>query len=238
MTKKYCIFLSALFCAFLGVFLVANAVSPDRTFSQMENRNLEQLPVPSVKTLLNGQFMKDFETYTTDQFVGRDGWIALKSTTERVLGKKENNNVYFAAGDTLISRFDEPDGEKVTNNLNYVNNFVENVDIPVTFSLIPTQACIWADRLPAGEIMPHGADICSLSAKTGEGVDPPTPARPPFWSRPRLPCPVRPGPTSTPPCGSTRARTSSTAPTTTGPAWGLTTAIPDWPPPWATPPYP
>ncbi len=82
------------------VFLVANAVSPDRTFSQMENRNLEQLPVPSVKTLLNGQFMKDFETYTTDQFVGRDGWIALKSTTERVLGKKENNNVYFAAGDT------------------------------------------------------------------------------------------------------------------------------------------
>ena len=150
MTKKYCIFLSALFCAFLGVFLVANAVSPDRTFSQMENRNLEQLPVPSVKTLLNGQFMKDFETYTTDQFVGRDGWIALKSTTERVLGKKENNNVYFAAGDTLISRFDEPDGEKVTNNLDYVNNFVENVDIPVTFSLIPTQACIWADRLPAG----------------------------------------------------------------------------------------
>ena len=68
----------------------------------------------------------------------------------QVLGKKENNNVYFAAGDTLISRFDEPDGEKVTNNLNYVNNFVENVDIPVTFSLIPTQACIWADRLPAG----------------------------------------------------------------------------------------
>ena len=28
-----------------------------------------------------------------------------------------------------------------------------------------------SDRLPAGEIMPHGADICSLSAKTGEGVD-------------------------------------------------------------------
>ena len=217
MTKKYCIFLSALFCAFLGVFLVANAVSPDRTFSQMENRNLEQLPVPSVKTLLNGQFMKDFETYTTDQFVGRDGWIALKSTTERVLGKKENNNVYFAAGDTLISRFDEPDGEKVTNNLNYVTNFVENGDIPVTFSLIPPK--------PA-------------SGPTGCPPEPPTPARPPFWSRPRLPCPVRPGPTSTPPCGSTRARTSSTAPTTTGPAWGLTTAIPDWPPPWATPPYP
>ena len=28
-----------------------------------------------------------------------------------------------------------------------------------------------SDRLPAGEIMPHGDDICSISAKTGEGVD-------------------------------------------------------------------
>ena len=28
-----------------------------------------------------------------------------------------------------------------------------------------------SDRLPAGEIMPHGEDICSISAKTGEGVD-------------------------------------------------------------------
>ncbi len=28
-----------------------------------------------------------------------------------------------------------------------------------------------SDKVPAGEIMPHGEDICSISAKTGEGVD-------------------------------------------------------------------
>ena len=28
-----------------------------------------------------------------------------------------------------------------------------------------------SDRLPAGEITPHGEDICSISARTGEGVD-------------------------------------------------------------------
>ena len=27
------------------------------------------------------------------------------------------------------------------------------------------------DRLPVGEIMPHGEDICAISAKTGEGID-------------------------------------------------------------------
>ena len=159
MTKRYCIFITALFCAFIGVFLVANAVSPDRAFSQVENRNLQQLPEVDLGTpeklfkdgnFFNGQFMRDFETYTTDQFVGRDAWIALKSSTERLLGKKENNDVYFADDDTLITRFDQPDAQRVTDNLNYVNNFVENVDIPVIFSLIPTQACIWADRLPEG----------------------------------------------------------------------------------------
>ncbi len=150
MTKKYCIFITTLFCAFIGLFLVANAAAPDREFSEMENRNLEQMPTLSVNTLLSGEFMKNFETYTTDQFVGRDAWIGLKSSTERALGKKENNNVYFCDQNTLITRFDQPDAAKVTENLNYVNTFVENVDIPVTFSLIPTQACIWADRLPEG----------------------------------------------------------------------------------------
>ena len=28
-----------------------------------------------------------------------------------------------------------------------------------------------SDCLPAGEIMPHGEDICAISARTGEGVD-------------------------------------------------------------------
>ena len=150
MSKKYCIFISALFCAFIGLFLVANAATPSREFSEMENRNLEQMPKLSVDSLLSGQFMKDFETYTTDQFVGRDLWIALKSSSERILGKHENNDVYFCDQDTLITRFNQPDAAQVTENLTYVNNFVESVDIPVTFSLIPTQACIWADRLPDG----------------------------------------------------------------------------------------
>ena len=176
MTKRYCIFITALFCAFIGVFLVANAVSPDRTFSEVENRNLEQLPAVDFGTpeklfrdgnFFNGQFMRDFETYTTDQFIGRDAWVDLKARTERALGKKENNNVYFADNDTLITRFDQPAADRVTENLNYVNKFVENVDIPVVFSLIPTQACIWADRLPEGA---PNASQTDLMAQAQEAV--------------------------------------------------------------------
>ena len=122
----------------------------DKEFSEQENRFLSQFKAPTLETLKSGEFMEDFEDYVIDQFPLRDQWIQLKAWCEKTMGKQENNNVYFGDKDTLITRFDEPDSTKVANNLSYVNKFVENVDIPVYFSLIPTQACIWADRLPEG----------------------------------------------------------------------------------------
>ena len=53
----------------LAVFAV---LKPATEFSESERRPLEQLPELSVKTLLNGNFMDDFEDYANDQFVGRD----------------------------------------------------------------------------------------------------------------------------------------------------------------------
>ena len=170
MPKKYCIFLSALFCAFIGLFLVANAASPDVQFSQMENRYLQQLPEPSVETVRDGSFMSDFETYVTDQFVGRDGWISAKSSTEKLLGKQENNGVYFCAEDTLITRFDAPDPDKVTSNLGYAEQFAQKAPGEVYFSLIPTQACIWADRLPAGAPNASQTDILAQAQAAVPGA--------------------------------------------------------------------
>ena len=168
MSKKYAVFLSALFCAYLGGFLLLNLVTPDREFSPLENRYLAQRPeldaqdfrlawpVRESGDFFNGTFMSDFETYLTDQFAGRDLWIAAKALSERALGKGENNGVYLCKEDTLIARFDRPDPDRVADNLDYVNNLVENVEIPVTFSLIPGKVSVWADRLP--EVAPNASE--------------------------------------------------------------------------------
>ena len=66
------------------------------------------------------------------------------------MGKQENNGVYFCADSTLISRFDAPDEKRVANNAKYVAQFAEKAGVPVTFGLIPTQAYVWADKLPQG----------------------------------------------------------------------------------------
>ena len=150
MTKRYAIFITALFCAFIGVFMAATAISPDREFSPIENRVLQQLPTPSLKTVKDGFFMRHFETYLTDQFYGRDTWTAATAVSERMLGKKENNGVYFCADDTLISRFDAPDPQQLSANLGYVEQFAQNTDVPVYFSLIPGAVRVWADKLPTG----------------------------------------------------------------------------------------
>ena len=173
MSKRYAIFLTALFCGFLAAFFAANLISPDRDFSEDENRYLAQRPeldADDFKLSLapfsgesgdffTGKFMSDFETYLTDQFVFRDEWIAAKAMAERLAGKGENNGIYLCDRDTLIPRFDRPDAAKVTNNLDYVNKLVENVDVPVYFSLIPGKVSVWADRLPAGAPNASEGDI-------------------------------------------------------------------------------
>ena len=139
MSKKYARFVSALFCGCLALVAAANALVPDKGWSELENRPLTQRPAVTAKDIRSGQFMSDYETYVTDQFVARDGWIAAKAYAERAVGKNENNSVYFC-GDTLITRFDAPDQKRLANNIGYVAQFAEKVEVPVTFGLIPTQA--------------------------------------------------------------------------------------------------
>ena len=147
--KRYARFITGLFCGILALSAAANALTPDKDFSPMENRALAQKPKLTADTLLSGSFMSDYETYVNDQFVLRDLWVAGKAYAERALGKKENNSVYFCAGDALITRFEEPNADRVSKNLDKINQFAAAVDVPVTLGLIPTQAKVWAHKLPA-----------------------------------------------------------------------------------------
>ena len=155
-----------LFVAFLGGFFLLGLALPDRTFSDMENRNLAGRPALSLKSVFSGAFESDAENYVTDQFPFRDGWIALKAYAERLLGKRENNGVYICA-DTLIERIDEPDADRVAANLSAVNRFAENCAVPVYFTLIPSAAEIHQDKLPAdAPRCDEGALIERLASET------------------------------------------------------------------------
>ncbi|WP_312942818.1 DHHW family protein [Oscillibacter sp.] len=171
MTKKYGMFRSALFCAFLVCIGVLHLALPDRVWSETENRTLAKRPALTAARVADGTFMADAEDYIADQFPGRDGWTGLKARAEQFLGKAEFRGVYLC-GDTLINRGDEP-GEQAEKNLGYVSALAETAEVPVYLGLIPTASEIWGDRLPAGAPVPdQSAFIQRALEETGvSGVD-------------------------------------------------------------------
>ena len=74
-------------------------VLPGKDVSVAERRPLAQAPEFSVKNLMSGKFMADFEDYSLDQFPLRDGFRTVKSIFHTyVLGQKDNNGIYISGG--------------------------------------------------------------------------------------------------------------------------------------------
>ena len=141
---------TAVFVLFLAGMALVSLIMPDRGFSEMENRNLRPVPELTAKRFTSGRYMTEAEEYVSDQILFRDTWVAMKALGERITGKRENNGIYFAAGDTLIRRIAEPDPVLLAENIDTLNAFANETDVPVFFGLIPSAASVWQDRLPAG----------------------------------------------------------------------------------------
>lgn len=73
--------------------------APAKEASAAERRPLEQMPALTLDSLLNTEFMKDFESYALDQFPLRDGFRTIKALFHNYgLLQKDNNGIYIADG--------------------------------------------------------------------------------------------------------------------------------------------
>lgn len=147
--KKSDFIIIAVFIIFIYGIAIGNFISEDRTFSEMENRILAKMPEISGENILSGKFMTEFESYVTDQFVARDGFIQLKSAGERVLGKKINNGVYYGEDGYLAEQLLFLNYEQITKNIDAIKNYLEITEANVSFALIPGSTEINRDKLPA-----------------------------------------------------------------------------------------
>lgn len=99
----YTIIVTAVLIFGLSVFAV---LRPADDFSESERRPLDKFPELSVKTLLNGKFMDNFEDYTNDQFPMRDAFRSIKALAQYYLfGFSDNNGLYFADGQIAMLDF-------------------------------------------------------------------------------------------------------------------------------------
>lgn len=139
-----------LFILLLFVFMLVNIAVPDREISEEENRVLETRPSLSMGTVMNGDFMEQWENYQSDQFAGRDFWRSFKVALDRLGGARMENGVYIGKGGQLMEEIEVPDDGQLEANLSAIRQFTEDwPDIRTTVMLIPDAACILSDSLPA-----------------------------------------------------------------------------------------
>ena len=81
----------------------ADALRPDRLYSDWEKRLLAQRPVLKAEDVLSGSYTAAYEEWLTDQFPARDRWIGLKTRCELLLGKKEINGILIGKDGYLFS---------------------------------------------------------------------------------------------------------------------------------------
>lgn len=151
--KKNWILPAAVFLC-IAIIGAADIVLPDRTFSAQENRMLTQKPAFSFEALMDGSFMKAYEEYVSDQFPERDRFIAVKTGTQRLMGKKDINGVYFTSGNTLVERHTEESVDmekadrKVARMISQAEKIQELIDGRTTLMLVPSADAVQQQLLP------------------------------------------------------------------------------------------
>ena len=162
-------------CRLMCLFLIAalllvtavNFITPERAFSENENRILASRPAFSAESVMDGSFMDDAESWQADQFFARDKWIALKLKTDTFLGKKESNGIYLGADNYLIAAPESPNETAVQRNLAAIAAFAQAYNtLNIQMMIVPNAASVMELWLPANApVRDQQADLAALRAQ-------------------------------------------------------------------------
>ena len=146
--KKYPLFI--IIISFIVIFSITDLLTPDRVFSETENKYLSKFPVTTLNTITSGEFTKGYENYTTDQFLFRDEFILSKSFLEMLQLKTENNDVVYGKDGYLFPKFYTFDSKVLQKNLASIDKFVASMKAPAVVMILPSKYYPLVDYLPNG----------------------------------------------------------------------------------------
>lgn len=144
-----------LFVGVLFVCMLVSIVKPKSDFSEAENRALQELPELSFDGILQGDVQEEYEDYLSDQFWGREGFVALCSKLKRSFGKKDINGVYLGTDGYLLEKYHASDFDKtqVEDNIFYLSAFIKDTvkslgKDHVRTLFIPSKATVLSSYMP------------------------------------------------------------------------------------------
>ena len=145
--------LLVLFFVFLFGFMVLDGLWPKRASSDLERRELAQVPAFSFSKLFENVWTAEYDTYTKDQVIGRDMWLKLQSRAESLLFQKQEIGGALLGGEDMLftQTFSlKPTEQRILNgNIQQTAQFAQRYPGRVTLLLAPSASLIYADQLPA-----------------------------------------------------------------------------------------
>ena len=159
--------LTMLLVGCVAFFVILGLISPDREFSESENRKLAQAPAFSLSALADGSYFEDLGSYIADQFPGRDTWISINLFMNRFFGQKEASGVYLCDDGYLMQIPADPDETNVDRNLDAVNAFgAAHPELNMAMAVVPNAVTVHADKLPANApVRDQKADLAELASR-------------------------------------------------------------------------
>ncbi len=121
--------------------VVIAMLKPSVEISESERRKLAQMPEFTIENVIDGNFMSQFEDYTTDQFPMRDSFRRIKSMTAfGVFMQKDNNGIYVADGHA--AKIEYPLNKSSVNSAvdklkKIYEQYVSGTDSDVYLSIVP-----------------------------------------------------------------------------------------------------
>ena len=123
---------------------------PEERFSESERRVLKPFPKLTTETIMSGKFMKEFESYSLDQFPFRDSFRSLKALfSYGLIGRKDNNGIYLAEGH--LSKIEYPMQTQMLDHAatrmeEIYNMYLKDTESTCYFSIVPDKNIFLADE--------------------------------------------------------------------------------------------
>lgn len=127
------------FLAILLVVFFTNIMVKDKEISTTERRKLSQFPEINISKIFSGDFAKDFDKYSVDQFIARDSFRSIKAFNSMYVFRQKDNNKLFEK-DGAIYKIEYPlntnNVQKSANKINEIyTKYLQNMN--VYYSIIP-----------------------------------------------------------------------------------------------------
>lgn len=141
--------LVVLFAAAIAAVPLWWLLTPDRTFSAAERRNLAQAPALSMGALDEWDFDNEVETYLADQMVLREALVGINAYEQLWTGRQVATDVYRDREGYLVEAPLQAEPEELERRLGRIAALGETVGLPARLLVPPSTGYVRRDSLPS-----------------------------------------------------------------------------------------